>query len=153
TRYLESFLGLWAGQDEKKQLAILGDREKKEVLELSFQRYFQTSALFSTIDLALGRLEELRDIGVSEIASLVDFGLPKERVMAGLEHLLQLKDRFNSTSNAPTPEPPQRGALLIHCPPSLLSALRPSGATRLCALTVDDRDSAARNARVEVIAE
>ena len=40
-------------------------------------------------------IQKLEVIGVDEIACLVDFGVAKEQVLASLEHLLALKDRFD----------------------------------------------------------
>ncbi|MER5641439.1 MupA/Atu3671 family FMN-dependent luciferase-like monooxygenase [Kitasatospora sp. NPDC002227] len=58
----------------------------------SFERYFETGGLFGTVAEGRAMVERLREIGVDEIACLIDFGLPAERVLAGLDHLGRLRE-------------------------------------------------------------
>jgi len=45
----------------------------------------------------LTMVERLKDVGVNEIACLVDFGVNFSTVMASLKRLAALKDKFNET--------------------------------------------------------
>ena len=36
------------------------------------------------------RIQQLQAIGINEIACLIDFGLPDETVLEGIEHLAQV---------------------------------------------------------------
>jgi natural product biosynthesis luciferase-like monooxygenase protein len=67
----------------------------EELLDLTFERYFETAALMGTVASTAKFIRRLEVIGVDEIACLVDFGVPRAQVLAGLEHLVALKDRFD----------------------------------------------------------
>ncbi len=75
-------------------------------LEATFNRYFATNTLFGTPDTCSTLVEALADIGVTEIACLVDFGVGADEVIAGLEGLERLKAAFSSPMSLPeTPSP------------------------------------------------
>ncbi len=65
--------------------------ELDDLLAWSFERYFESSALFGTPESCRERVEQFRDIGVDEIACLVDFGVAPDTVLAHLEHLDRLR--------------------------------------------------------------
>ena len=67
----------------------------EELLDITFERYCETAALMGTVASTAKFIQKLEVIGVDEIACLVDFGVAKEQVLASLEHLLALKDRFD----------------------------------------------------------
>ena len=67
----------------------------EELLDITFERYFETAALMGTVASTAKFIQKLEVIGVDEIACLVDFGVAKEQVLASLEHLVALKDRFD----------------------------------------------------------
>ena len=67
----------------------------EELLDLTFERYFETAALMGTVASTAKFIQKLEVIGVDEIACLVDFGVAKEKVLASLEHLVALKERFD----------------------------------------------------------
>jgi hypothetical protein len=94
TAYLRAFVDLWASRDERLRFGTLSERAQRDLVEFAFERYFQRSALFGTPDQAFAFASRLEAIGVTEIASLVDFGLDDASVMAGLERLAAVKDRF-----------------------------------------------------------
>jgi hypothetical protein len=59
----------------------------------SFDRYFDDSGLLGTVDKAERTAATFQEIGVDEVACLIDFGLPTKTVLVGLELLRQLVDR------------------------------------------------------------
>ncbi len=67
----------------------LSESDMDEVLDFSFERYYETSGLFGTPERCLRLVDDLRRRGVDEIACLLDFGLDAERV---LDHLPALND-------------------------------------------------------------
>jgi natural product biosynthesis luciferase-like monooxygenase protein len=67
----------------------------EELLDITFERYFETAALMGTVASTSRFIQKLEVIGVDEIACLVDFGVPQEKVLASLERLVELKDRFD----------------------------------------------------------
>jgi natural product biosynthesis luciferase-like monooxygenase protein len=93
TEYLRNSIDLWR-QDAKK-LDELTAEEQENVLAYAFERYFQTSALFGTPDTCSKMVAHLNEIGVNEIACLIDFGVESDAVMSSLHSLKHLKDIFN----------------------------------------------------------
>lgn len=66
------------------------EADKTALLDFAFERYFQERSLMGDLPKAQATLKKLSKIGVTEVACLVDFGLPSERVMHGLKFLAQL---------------------------------------------------------------
>lgn len=109
--YLRSAAGLikqyaWAFPAFKKpagatnpfeiDLEGLSSEEMDAILEFAFQRYFNDSGMFGTVSDGLARAEELRRIGVDEIACLIDYGIPTDKVLAGLKPLAEVLARANA---------------------------------------------------------
>lgn len=74
-------------------LAALSEEENEAILDFAFQRYFEDSGLFGTIEDALARVRELKAIGVGEVACLIDYGIAPERVLEGLKPLAEVVRR------------------------------------------------------------
>lgn len=77
-------------------LRTLSPEENEAILDFAFQRYFDDSGLFGTVDDALARVEQLKRIGVGEIACLIDYGIAPEKVMEGLYPLAEVVRHANS---------------------------------------------------------
>jgi hypothetical protein len=67
----------------------------EELLDITFERYFETASPMGTVASTAKFIQMIEVIGVDEIACLVDLRVAKEQVLASLEHLVALKDRFN----------------------------------------------------------
>jgi len=108
--YLRSAAGLikqyaWAFPAFKKPKGVnnpfevdlggLDDEEMEAILEFAFQRYFNDSGLFGTVADGVARAEQLKRIGVDEIACLIDYGIAVDTVMAGLTPLAEVLARAN----------------------------------------------------------
>jgi natural product biosynthesis luciferase-like monooxygenase protein/amino acid adenylation domain-containing protein/FkbM family methyltransferase len=97
TRYLRSSLGLVRNLARSLGLGDDLDRLPPADLDLllahAFDRYFETSALFGTVESCRGQIERLRDAGVDEVACLIDFGVGFDAALAGLQRLAELRDR------------------------------------------------------------
>ncbi|MDU8910812.1 MupA/Atu3671 family FMN-dependent luciferase-like monooxygenase [Aestuariicoccus sp. MJ-SS9] len=108
--YLRSAAGLikqyaWAFPAFKKPEGVknafeldLGSLEADElegILDFAFERYFNDSGMFGTIEDALARVEELKRIGVGEVACLIDYGIAPDLVLEGLTPLAQVVARAN----------------------------------------------------------
>ncbi|MDG4816160.1 MULTISPECIES: MupA/Atu3671 family FMN-dependent luciferase-like monooxygenase [unclassified Micromonospora] len=98
--YIRSSLHLILGSrmDGKRSIdpSRLPPEELDFLVERSFQRYFDEGGLLGTVDKAYGVAGRLREIGVDEVACLIDFGLPDKTVLAGLDQLNELRLRFAS---------------------------------------------------------
>ncbi|MGW3322449.1 MupA/Atu3671 family FMN-dependent luciferase-like monooxygenase [Streptomyces virginiae] len=98
TGYLKTFL---AQQDSfGSEYSKLSEAERDVMLNATFERYFDTLALLGTPDKCESLIEDLVDIGVDEVACLVDFGLAPGQVVKGLEHLTELKNRYRAAEAA-----------------------------------------------------
>ena len=56
-------------------LQSLDPEELDAIIEFAFLRYFDDSGLFGTVEDAVARVEQVKAIGVDEIACLIDFGV------------------------------------------------------------------------------
>ncbi|MFD7626291.1 LLM class flavin-dependent oxidoreductase [Streptomyces sp. NPDC059851] len=101
--YLRSSLGLilgsGAGGRRRIDPAKLKEKDIDFLVERSFERYYDEGGLLGQVDKARAQVERIRAAGVDEIACLIDFGVPDEQVLAGLEHL----DRLRIACAAPAP--------------------------------------------------
>lgn len=70
----------------------LSDEEKDAVLNHAFERYFETSGLFGTIEDCLELVNKLKSININEIACLIDFGVDSKTVMNSLDHLNRVRE-------------------------------------------------------------
>ncbi|HEX9295217.1 MAG TPA: MupA/Atu3671 family FMN-dependent luciferase-like monooxygenase [Polyangiaceae bacterium] len=77
--------------DAGDDLAHLSDDERDALLEHAFTRYYETSGLFGRPEGCLRLLDELAQMGVDEIACLIDFGVPTALVLEHLRHLERLR--------------------------------------------------------------
>ncbi|BBD63728.1 amino acid adenylation [Nostoc commune NIES-4072] len=88
--YLKTSVNLW--RQGAKSLDDLNEQQRSDLLTYAFERYFQTSALFGTPETCLQMVNRLEEIGVNEIASLIDFGIDGDSVITGLDSLKKLKE-------------------------------------------------------------
>ncbi len=72
------------------------DEDIAALMDHAFDRYFETAGLFGSPEHALGMVEKLKEIGVNEIACLVDFGIESDTVIENLPYLNQLRELANS---------------------------------------------------------
>lgn len=68
-------------------------RDKEFLITHAVDRYFTTSGLFGTVDDGVETVHRLREIGVDEIACLIDFGVSHEEVLGSLPHIAELQGR------------------------------------------------------------
>ena len=68
-------------------LGSLTPDELEGILDFAFLRYFDDSGLFGTVQDAVLRIEQLKAIGVNEVACLIDYGIPVATVLEGLKPL------------------------------------------------------------------
>ncbi|PWE31805.1 peptide synthetase [Pararhodobacter marinus] len=77
-------------------LATLSQDEVDGILDYAFNRYFEDSGLFGTVDDCIRRVEQLKAIGVAEIGCLIDYGIPTQQVLEGLYPLAEVLRRSNA---------------------------------------------------------
>jgi natural product biosynthesis luciferase-like monooxygenase protein len=101
TKYLKSHMNLIETGAQSLNLDVdireHADPEKyrDQMAEFAFQRYYRTSSLIGTPASCLKMIERLKEIGVDEVACLIDFGVDVDSVLESLNHLVVLKDLSN----------------------------------------------------------
>jgi natural product biosynthesis luciferase-like monooxygenase protein len=98
--YLRSSIGLFARAGGTGGLDVerLPEKDLEFLVNRSFNRYFETSGLFGTLDDGARMVERLRVIGVDDVACLIDFGVPADEVLDGLALLDELSRAHANTA-------------------------------------------------------
>ncbi|MCV2867815.1 LLM class flavin-dependent oxidoreductase [Defluviimonas sp. WL0002] len=155
--YLRSAAGLikqyaWAFPAFKKpqgmtnpmeiDLRSLTEEEMEGVLDFAFQRYFEDSGLFGTVEDCVARVEELKRIGVGEVACLIDYGIPVQTVLEGLVPLAEVLRRTNAAATETekdfsiAAQIARHGVTHLQCTPSMarMLAMNPESRSALASL-------------------
>jgi hypothetical protein len=114
--------------DAQSLVDSLSPEDLRDLLDVAFERYYETSALFGTPGRAAAMVERVHKAGVDEIACLVDFGMAADPVELGLERLAQLVEQTHSPASAATQEPidaliRRHGVTHVQCTPSQAALL------------------------------
>jgi natural product biosynthesis luciferase-like monooxygenase protein len=64
-----------------------------QMVDVAFERYFETASLMGSVASCDATVRRLRDIGVTEICCLVDFGLEPSLILKNMDYLTELKAR------------------------------------------------------------
>jgi acyl-CoA synthetase (AMP-forming)/AMP-acid ligase II/precorrin-6B methylase 2/acyl carrier protein len=97
-------LTAFAKGDDRKPAAPgasmnLDDLSKDDMdalLDHAFERYYASAGLFGTPEGCLATVDRLREMGVDEIACLIDFGVDTDTVLANLASLDELRRMSNA---------------------------------------------------------
>lgn len=81
----------------------LGPQEQQDLYDFAFERYFQTSGLLGSVEKCSGLVASLHQLGVDEIACLIDFGVAPQTVIDHLPYVCRLREFMASA------EPPSAG--------------------------------------------
>jgi natural product biosynthesis luciferase-like monooxygenase protein len=113
--------------NEEGQFSVshLSDPDMSEVLDFSFERYFETSSLFGTVDTCVQMVDRIKAIGVNEIACLIDYGVDTDTVLSQLPLLNELKARIASQPTTESVADLIKNHQVTHlqCTPSMASLL------------------------------
>jgi natural product biosynthesis luciferase-like monooxygenase protein len=93
--YLRSSFGLIAGSvlgDNQIDPSTISDEDVDFLVRRSFDRYFETSGLFGTLEMAEATLARLAAMGIDEIACQIDFGIEPSVALGGLTQLAELRE-------------------------------------------------------------
>jgi hypothetical protein len=86
-----------SGRIEDVDLGGLEPDELDAILNHAFERYFETSGLFGTIETCGRMAERVKRADIDEITCLIDYGVPTDAVLASLP----LLDRVRAAANTP----------------------------------------------------
>ena len=106
-------------------LGSLSAEELDGILDFAFERYFEDSGLFGTVEDCVARVEGLKRIGVDEVACLIDYGIPARQVLDGLRPLARVLDQSNRVGAIPEDDFSIAAQILRHsvthlqCTPSM----------------------------------
>jgi natural product biosynthesis luciferase-like monooxygenase protein len=106
-------------------LGSLSAEELDGILDFAFERYFEDSGLFGTVEDCVARVEGLKRIGVDEVACLIDYGIPARQVLDGLRPLARVLERSNRVGAIPEDDFSIAAQILRHgvthlqCTPSM----------------------------------
>jgi len=127
--YLRSSFNLLLPVAESADLDIEQDHEA--VVEAGFQKYSRSdSALFGTPETCVQMMNDLAEIGVNEIACLVDFGVEQNAVVEGFSRIGRLKNILKCEAETDTVEINEASASHVQCTPSYAQLLLDSGSIR-----------------------
>ncbi|MBE9230040.1 aminotransferase class III-fold pyridoxal phosphate-dependent enzyme, partial [Phormidium sp. LEGE 05292] len=94
--YLKTSMGLLQNMFQSQGMSVsfdqLTDEDRDFLLSTTYQRYAHTGTLIGTPDSCRQVIENLRSIGVDEIACFIDFGVDESLVLENLPHLNTLKE-------------------------------------------------------------
>jgi natural product biosynthesis luciferase-like monooxygenase protein len=110
---------------EREELSA-GDLD--QLLDHAFERYYRTSGLFGTPDSAKEIVRRVAEIGVDEIACLIDFGIDTDVVMQNLPHIRALMTALEQEGGvgrkaSVAEEILEREITHLQCTPSMASFL------------------------------
>jgi len=94
--------GLAVSRGTRVDFSSLSESEQDEFINFLFERLYSTRSLLGTVESCSKLIEDLRSIGVDEIACLIDFGLDAATVMEGLNNLTALQARLSEHAGPPS---------------------------------------------------
>lgn len=83
------------GKPEDINIKNLTEEETDTILNFAFERYYETSGLFGTVETCLKMVERCKATDIDEIACLLDFGVDTAKVMNGLPLLKDVREISN----------------------------------------------------------
>lgn len=89
--YLRQSADLMVPADKRAEWDSADPALVSEMVNIAFERYFETASLMGTPQTCRPIVERLASIGVTDICCLVDFGVEPSLVMKSLEYLTELK--------------------------------------------------------------
>ncbi len=122
--------GVEAPRADQSGMDDLSAEDENALMAMAFERYFKTHGLFGTPESCAEMIDTLKDIGVDEVACLVDFGVDEDMVLSSLEGLNRLRELSNASAPAssvddfPISAQLQKHAVThLQCTPSLAQVL------------------------------
>jgi natural product biosynthesis luciferase-like monooxygenase protein len=77
-------------KDSHETVRAAIDNDREALITYAFEKHFNQTSLMGSREKCARMVQKLHEAGATEIACLVDFGLSKDRVLAGLEPLAAL---------------------------------------------------------------
>ncbi len=112
---IKNYAGVWASRKASGAPAAgdeferLSPEDLEAILDQAFDRYFEESGLLGPREKCARLVARLGEAGVDEIACLVDFGVPTDLALAGIDALAELARGFGEPARRAS-APPSDGA-------------------------------------------
>jgi amino acid adenylation domain-containing protein/natural product biosynthesis luciferase-like monooxygenase protein len=124
-RYLASAAALTRTSRAEAQVT---EEEQALLLDEATERYLLKGGLFGSVEQTLPMVHQLQELGVDELACLIDFGIERDEVLSGLAHLEQLRTAVADAKTSVRDESfsaqvARYGVTHMQMTPSLLRAL------------------------------
>ena len=133
-QYLKSSVGLLRSVvsplAQGSEFDALSEADIDQLLTKAIDRYFEQMGLFGTVDSCLPMVARLRELGVDEVACLIDFGVDVESTLHGLRTLDALRERCTRPEEESEDIPAliaRHGITHFQCTPSMLRMLLMEG--------------------------
>ena len=116
-----------------KGMQEVTEEDLAALLDFAFERYFETSGLFGSVDRCLEIVETVRALGTDEIGCLIDFGVHPALVLPSLRHLNVVRERAQQPPVTVAVEETAAGLIRHHrvthlqCTPSLMRLMLSDG--------------------------
>jgi FkbM family methyltransferase len=92
--YLRSSIQLMEPLAKETGLDI--NTQMDDLIEMAFRKFSKENTLIGSPGSCQKMLHRIRNIGVTEVACLVDFGLAHDKVLKGLENIVEAKEIYHS---------------------------------------------------------
>jgi len=89
------------GRSLDEFFSTISHEDMDGLLEFAFQRYFETSGLFGTVDQCLAMVDKVATADIDEIACLIDFGIATDVVLEHLPYLNELRAAVQCVESTP----------------------------------------------------
>ncbi|MDB4991424.1 MAG: putative non-ribosomal peptide synthetase, partial [Myxococcaceae bacterium] len=98
------------------------------IVDHAFGRYYEESGLLGPIEACLHTVQRIQEMDVDEVGCLIDFGVPEESALEGLQRLAELRDAANAPAVSVedyslASQLVRYGVTHLQCTPSHASAL------------------------------
>ncbi|MFA0960209.1 MupA/Atu3671 family FMN-dependent luciferase-like monooxygenase [Roseivirga sp. BDSF3-8] len=80
------------------ELGLDVNTQAEELIDLAFQKFSRENTLFGSPESVQGMLQAVSEIGVTELACLVDFGVEVPKVLENLGKIVETRELFESGS-------------------------------------------------------
>ncbi|MEO8535546.1 MAG: MupA/Atu3671 family FMN-dependent luciferase-like monooxygenase, partial [Flavobacterium sp.] len=91
--YLRSSMKLMEPLAKESGLDI--DTQSDEIIEIAYRKFSKENTLIGSVESCQKMLQSIQEIGVTEVACLVDFGVESEKVLRGLEKIAEAKALYH----------------------------------------------------------
>jgi natural product biosynthesis luciferase-like monooxygenase protein len=98
SHYLLSYFNQFANVGYDPEAAT--EEDKNTIIAMAFEHYFANGSLLGTPNKCARLIDRLIEVGVDEIACLIDFGLDKHAVMESLHRLSEMRDHYSQEVGA-----------------------------------------------------